>query len=68
MKNEQEPGWDALIGRVHELLDAGTFREVGTFTGLGIESPRDAFVAGVNVAIVANQPPVRGGALGRLRP
>lgn len=56
--------------RVVELLDPGTFREIGTFAGLAIDAPRDAFVAGHGMidghpALVgAEDATVQGGSIG----
>ena len=58
------------IERVHALLDPGTFREIGTFTGIGIGAPRDALVAGHGtvegrpVLVGAEDATVQGGSIG----
>lgn len=58
------------IERVLFLLDPGTFREIGTFAGLAIESPRDALVAGHGlidgrpVLVGAEDATVQGGSIG----
>ncbi len=58
------------IERVTELLDADTFREIGTFAGRAIGSPRDAIVAGHGlidgrpVLVGAEDATVQGGSIG----
>ncbi|MCU1400720.1 MAG: acetyl-CoA carboxylase carboxyltransferase subunit [Acidimicrobiales bacterium] len=69
---DRQHGKGALtaIERVVELLDPGTFREIGTFTGLAVESPRDALVAGHGlidgrpVLVGAEDATVQGGSIG----
>ncbi len=58
------------IERVLALLDASTFREIGTFAGLAIDAPRDAFIAGHGlvdgrpVLVGAEDATVQGGSIG----
>ena len=58
------------LERVHVLLDPGTFREIGTFAGIGIGAPRDAMVAGHGtvdghpVLVGAEDATVQGGSIG----
>ena len=58
------------IERVLALLDPGTFREIGTFAGAGVDAPRDAFVAGHGlihsrpVLVGAEDATVQGGSIG----
>ncbi len=58
------------VERVHALIDAGTFREFGTFAGSAIDAPRDAFIAGHGlidgrpVLVGAEDATVQGGSIG----
>ena len=58
------------IERVVALLDAGSFREIGTFAGAAIGAPRDALVAGHGlidgrpVLVGAEDATVLGGSIG----
>ncbi len=58
------------IERVLLLLDPGSFREIGTFAGMAVQVPRDAFVAGHGtiegrpVLVGAEDATVQGGSIG----
>jgi acetyl-CoA carboxylase carboxyltransferase component len=58
------------VERVNELLDPGTFREIGTFAGAAIDAPRDALLAGHGligsrpVLVGAEDATVQGGSIG----
>lgn len=60
----------SAIERVQALMDAGTFREIGTFVGAAIDAPRDAFIAGHGmvdgrpVLVGAEDATVQGGSIG----
>lgn len=72
MRIDRQHGKGALtaIERVLALLDPGTFREIGTFTGIAIDAPRDALVAGHGtiegrpVLVGAEDATVQGGSIG----
>ncbi len=70
IQRQHAKGAMTAIERVLALLDPGTFRELGTFTGLVIEAPRDALVAGHGlidgrpVLVGAEDFTVQGGSIG----
>ena len=70
LARQHAKGAMTAIERVTALLDPGSFREIGTFAGMGIGAPRDALVAGHGlidgraVLVGAEDATVQGGSIG----